>query len=119
MQEKIETFGETLRRLRKLRGLSQSQVARAPIVVEAYGRSLSSAAVSEWERDGNLPKSRAIVQALDVLLVADGELLLAGGYNGPPGTNTEERLDAIEADLKSVKRDLRRLLGQRRKAADS
>lgn len=119
MTTQHETFGGTLRRIRKLRGLTQSQLAAAPSVEAAYGRPLTSAAVSEWERDQNLPKNRATVQALDDELAADGELLRAGGYNGPPGTDTEERLSAIEAEMKMLRRDMKRLLAQRRRAADS
>lgn len=127
MTEEQETFGAALRRLRILRGLSQPQLAEAPELVEAYGgRPLTGQAVSEWERDNNFPKNRDVVQALDNVLHAEGELLAAGGYASEAGTDTRQRLNAIEAELegmrlevKTLKRDLRRLLSQQRRAGDS
>lgn len=90
-------FGVRLRELRKAQRYSGSTLAAA-LMERIDGYSVSAEAVTAWERGRFGPRHRHVVQALDDILSADGELLELAGY-GVGVSAFSERLDAVEAEL--------------------
>lgn len=92
------TFGGRLRALRKTHRYSTRSLAEA-LKEHVADYSVSGAAVRGWEAgEWNGPRRRDVVEALDELLDADGELLRLAGYG--PHTGFTARLDAVEVELR-------------------
>lgn len=92
-------FGERMRELREQHRYSTKALAMA-IAERLPGYSVTGEAVALWERKppGPRRRGREVVEVIDDLLHADGELLNLAGYG--PTVDTVGRLSAVELELR-------------------
>lgn len=100
-----EAFGRALRQLRKDRGWSMDQLADQ---LKARGHKITGAAIGAWERGEYAPRGREVLDLLDDILNAGGELhrLLGLSYGDAGVTIAQadagpimDRLDRIEGTI--------------------
>jgi len=65
-----EEFGVLLKRLRKSRSMSQTELGEA--VGDVCGRDYSSMSISNWEKGKTVPSLDVAIAALDEVLETDG-----------------------------------------------
>lgn len=110
--EQRTNFGRRLRALRAEAGVSARSLAEQ--LADATGESCTGARVTGWERGEFAPRTAAVVQALEKILGADGELLALLGY-APPDASVSDRLDAVERRLSSMEELLQQAVERRRR----
>lgn len=98
--QQFAEFRKELARLRGLAGLSQSKVGEA--LAEHGGDRVSGSAVGEWERGPSIPGRRNVAALERLLDVPGGTLAAMVGYDTGHRYN-DERMDAIEDQLRSMK----------------
>lgn len=101
-------FAKRLGELRRARSMSQPDVIQE--LRERYGISYQAASVSNWENAKEAPSHRNVVAALDEILGGQGELLDILGFS--VGPTVSDRLDAIEAEIRSLAKTVERLARQ-------
>lgn len=84
-----------LRRLREDAGLSEQDIADA---LAEHGHRFTRQSVNGWERGEHAPRQNAVVAIIEHVLDCEGELAELLGL--PVGGGIQERLDAIEDEVR-------------------
>jgi len=99
---KDEEFGVLLKRLRKSRGMSQTELGEA--VGDVCGRDYSSMSISNWEKGKTVPSLDVAIAALDEILETGG--IFAEMLDIEPADAwryaMEKRLGQLEATISTL-----------------
>lgn len=97
-----EEFGVLLKRLRKSRSMSQTELGEA--IGDVCGREYSSMTISNWEHGKTIPKLDVAIVALDEVLETDGifQEILDVEPADPWRYAMEKRLGQLEATVSAL-----------------
>jgi transcriptional regulator with XRE-family HTH domain len=103
---KDDGFGPLLRKLRRARGLNQTELAEE--VGRISGQKYSKVSISNWETGKNVPSANATIAALDEILHTGGTFTEMLGIEAPDAWRyvIEQRLASLESAVSAVLKSL-------------